>query len=195
MSDAAKDDHWMLLSLFIGEIEEKTSYIIELIQALNRELISQDHKNVFLILQSILLISAQVSMIFHPVEKHKWRGDSLGLAFVPVKEAIIFLKDRSVRNHIAHMDERLHAWLEESPSRNIVSKLLGPRDAIGGDGITEKDIIHHYDPEKRIYVFRGDKFDVQMLFDSICAINGHAKKIKNHPWWTSEFKSYFLNSP
>lgn len=48
-------------------------------------------------------------------------------------------------------------------NRNIVHRLLGPRSAIGGNAIQDSDIIHHYDPETKVYAFRGEMFDIQAL--------------------------------
>jgi len=73
------------------------------------------------------------------------------------------IQDRTLRDHFEHFDERLDAWAEESPNRNIVQSLIGPRSAIGGDAIKDADIIRHYDPSTKMLGFRGEKFDVQAL--------------------------------
>lgn len=80
------------------------------------------------------------------------------------------VKGRQLRDHFEHFDERLDEWAERSRYRNIVNRLLGPRQLVGGDGVEDGDVIHHYDPETKIYAFRGQKFDMQELAAGVADI-------------------------
>ncbi len=74
------------------------------------------------------------------------------------------VEDKSLRNHFEHFDERLDDWAENSKFKNIVHKLIGPRErAISGACIDDTDIIHHFDPATNIFAFRGEKYDLSKL--------------------------------
>ena len=79
-----------------------------------------------------------------------------------------------MRDHFEHFDERLDDWAENSRNRNIISRLLGPRSAVGGNAIDDSDIIHHYDPSSKIYSFRGEPFNIQDLVTGIDDIHKKA---------------------
>jgi len=84
------------------------------------------------------------------------------------------LRNRTLRDHFEHLDERLDDWAETSPNRNIVDNMIGPRTAIGGDAIKDQDIIRMFDPSTKLIVFRGERFDVQSLVDGLTEIQGKA---------------------
>lgn len=84
------------------------------------------------------------------------------------------VQKRTLRDHFEHFDERLDDWAENSRNRNIIGRLFGPRDGVGGDAIDDSDIIHHYDPSTKIYSFRGESFDVQNLVSGINDIHQKA---------------------
>ena len=86
------------------------------------------------------------------------------------------LKERTLRDHFEHFDERLDDWAETSPHKNMVDNMIGPRSAIGGDSIKDQDIMRLFDPATKILIFRGERFDVQALVNGLTDI--HTKAIK-----------------
>lgn len=182
---------YMLMHLFVSEAQSKSRHLLSLFNTLNHELREPKNDIIFLLLQSILLHSAQLSLIFFPIEKkYRARGQSLIGAF-RIPEQIQKLSDRKVRNHIAHMDERLHEWSMQSPNRIICRQIFGPRSSIGGDAIAHGDVFEHYIPEERKLIFRGDEFDMQELATIASAIHERASQIAALAWWSDEFKRLF----
>ncbi len=86
------------------------------------------------------------------------------------------LKNRRLRDHLEHYDERIDDWAVTSPNRNIVDNMIGPRTAIGGDAIKDSDIMRLYDPATKCFVFRGESFDIQALVDGVQDIATRARK-------------------
>lgn len=182
---------YMLMHLFVSEAKSKSSHLLSLFRSLNNELGSPQIDVVFLLLQSILLHSAQLSLIFYPVEKkYSARGNDLIRAF-GIDNQLSKLSDRKVRNHVAHMDERLHEWSLQSPNRNIVRQVFGPRNSVGGNSITPGDIFEHYIPEEHTFIFRGDEFDMQELASVAMAIHSRASQIVALNWWSEDFQKLF----
>lgn len=84
------------------------------------------------------------------------------------------LRNRALRDHFEHLDERLDDWAETSPNKNIVDNMIGPRRAIGGDAIKDQDIIRMFDPTTKLIVFRGERFDIQALVNGLTDIQSKA---------------------
>lgn len=63
-------------------------------------------------------------------------------------------RNRSLRNHLEHFDERLDAWYHSSKRRNYADFLIGPPNTIVG--IERSDIFRHFDPQSG-YVYFGDE--------------------------------------
>lgn len=84
------------------------------------------------------------------------------------------LRNRALRDHFEHFDERLDDWAETSPYKNIVDNMIGPRAAIGGDAIKDQDIFRMFDPTAKLIVFRGERFDVQALANGLTEVQSKA---------------------
>jgi hypothetical protein len=86
------------------------------------------------------------------------------------------LKDRTLRDHFEHFDERLDDWAETNPHRNIVDNMIGPRNAIDGDSIKDQDIMRLFDPATKTLIFRGERFNVQALVNGLTEVQAKATK-------------------
>lgn len=161
------DEH--LLRLYLGQVKEECEAAKKAINDLNAALQSKGNVSPFPPAQALVHHAAAVSRIFWPPggkdkqvsQRSHSRGEALRKAIGLTTPHPV--QSRTLRDHFEHFDERLDQWAEASRNRNIIKRLIGPRDAIGGDGISDGDIIHHYDPASHIYAFRGEKFDVQAL--------------------------------
>jgi len=86
------------------------------------------------------------------------------------------VQDRSLRNHLEHLDERLDDWAERSKNRVIADLLIGPLDMIGGNVFKPEDIFRHYDPSRRVLIFRGESFCIQHLVEGVAQIADAVQK-------------------
>lgn len=68
------------------------------------------------------------------------------------------LKDRSLRDHLEHFDERLDAWQSTSERRNYVQDYIGPKGGILG--LDESDMMRQFDPGSGDFTFRGESFSL-----------------------------------
>ncbi len=73
------------------------------------------------------------------------------------------LHGRTLRNHLEHFDSRLDDWAEESQGHNLVDQFIGPSRFLTSSAFNEKDCLRHYDPDAKVYTFRGDQYDIQAL--------------------------------
>jgi len=165
------DDH--LIRVYLSMAKEDCERAIAAVQALNVALQQGPGGDPFGPAQALVLHAAAISRMFWPPgskDKHarvraQRRGEALRQAIdIPQGHPV---QSRALRDHIEHFDERLDDWAERSRHRNIVHRLVGPRSAIGGNAIDDSDITHHYDPEVKVYVFRGERFDIQALTSGV----------------------------
>lgn len=159
-----------LLRIYLEQAKEECQRAFLAIEQLNEAIASSGKRDPFGPAQAMVHHTAAVSRIFWPPpggrnkaarQRSQRRGEVLRAAIGVGNGHPV--QNRTLRDHFEHFDERLDDWAEKSKNRNIVKQLVGPRSAIGGDAITDEDIIHHYDPATKVYAFRGEQFDVQEL--------------------------------
>lgn len=155
--------------IYLEQAKHECEACFAAIEMFNAALADRNKDDPFARAMELVHRAAAVSRIFwppgsrnkHARQRSQRRADALRKSLqIPDKHSV---QARTLRDHFEHFDERLDDWAERSKNRNIVGKLLGPRNAIGGNAIQDSDIIHHYDPATKIYAFRGEKFDIQEL--------------------------------
>lgn len=164
-----------LKRIYLQQVKQECDFCLVAVTRMNEILKLEDKSQGDFFREALDLVhhAAAVSRIFWPPgcrdKKKKARSqrrgqmlrDHLGL------QSNHPIQNRTLRDHFEHFDERLDDWAENSRNKNIVTSLFGSRNAIGGDGIDDSDIIHHYDPATKIYSFRGEPFDIQELVNGI----------------------------
>jgi hypothetical protein len=124
---------------------------------------------IFRNIHSLLVHASNVSKLFWPTPAHgtaaeKTARDERGArlrAHYGLPDAHP-LKDRTLRNHLEHFDERLDSWQRQSKDRNIVTDSIGPRSYLG-PGFDDADIMRFYDETTGEFIFRGEPFDLKVL--------------------------------
>ncbi len=178
------DDH--LLQIYLEQAQEECERSFKAIEQLNAALASKGDP--FQSAQALVHHAAAVSRIFWPPggrdsakgERSRRRGEALRHS-IGVAEGHP-VQDRALRDHFEHFDERLDEWAEGSSNRNMVKNLVGPRSSISGPGISDGDIINHYDPATNVYAFRGEHFDVQALTTGLRDIYAKVNKKLGTIW-------------
>ncbi|MFL1562454.1 hypothetical protein ACI77J_14685 [Pseudomonas sp. O64] len=72
------------------------------------------------------------------------------------------LKNRTLRDHLEHFDERLDKWMQTSKRRCYVQDNIGPLGAI--QGLDQVDMMRNYDPTTGSFSFRGETYSLVDLF-------------------------------
>ncbi|WP_298769165.1 hypothetical protein [uncultured Shewanella sp.] len=78
------------------------------------------------------------------------------------------LKQRTLRDHLEHYDERLDHWRNNNTNRVIVSDIIGPANTIVGPA--KLGLMRWFDPTRNVFKFRGEEFDLQTIATAINAI-------------------------
>ncbi len=176
--------------VYVGEIKKQCEFSLAAIQYLNnalqqlnnREIKSEErnffHSEVFRQMHSLLTHASNVSRMFWPpmpkqrknetdedFEKRLVSIDKVVRGRVLKTEFEIDdsnpLKNRALRDHLEHYDERLDHWRNNSTHKNIVSDTIGPPNAIVGPEAT--DMMRWFDPTRNVFMFRGEEYDIQSI--------------------------------
>lgn len=195
------DDH--VKSVFLMELKKQCEFAIGAIHQVNSALqasrgqnLTPDesrfhHNEVFRGLHSFLTHTSNISRILWPPLPQKRKKESAldfserchKLPRVQRSKALKaalqldeshLLKDRRLRDHLEHYDERLDDWEENSPRRNIVSDMIGDPRAISG--IDDKDRMRTFNTNGARYVFRGEEFDIQEMLNEVEKLHNELKK-------------------
>jgi hypothetical protein len=129
---------------------------------------------IFRSLHSLLTHASNISRLFWPPTSSKKEGQareqrgSFLRSRVGLAEDGHVLKKRTLRDHLEHFDERIDHWRETSVRKNYAQDIVAPKGAIYG--LEETDIMRWYDPSRKMFMFRGEEFDIQELISAIDAL-------------------------
>jgi hypothetical protein len=119
--------------------------------------------------QGFLTNAAAVSRILWPPRVHDPNGNTVAKSRGLHLRTVLGIDDnhplrtRTLRDHFEHFDERLDRWSQETTHGGIVDLHIGPTAVIGGPAIGKTDFLRVYEPDRKIFIFRGDEFDIQQL--------------------------------
>jgi hypothetical protein len=176
-----------LRSVYLRELARQCEFALFAIGRLNAALQSLGQPNsqaaqteVFRSLHSFLAHASNASRILWPPSARRRKGESDGIFKMrrarteergrTLRNTVGLddgtpLKDRTLRDHLEHFDERIAEWDETSERKNYVQDTIGPPNAIVG--IDPGDAMRWYDPTTNHYLFRGERFDMQALASAI----------------------------
>lgn len=78
------------------------------------------------------------------------------------------LKNRDLRDHLEHFNERMLDWEMTSKRKIFVQDYIGPPG--GFSGVDSTDSMRSLDPTTMMFSFRGEVYNLQEMFDSILKI-------------------------
>ena len=90
------------------------------------------------------------------------------------------LSSKSLRNHLEHYDERMDEWRAESVSQSFSSGGIAPIAAVSVFGATNS--FRHFDPETRLFHFRGGEFSIQAQLTEVCKISDRSLHLQKDGW-------------
>ena len=123
--------------------------------------------------------SANISKIIWP-SKEETRSEILEALGLPSE---LSLRNRRLRNHLEHYDERLEEWYRESKYHIYVDLNLVPPNAIAG--IDPRDMLRNLDPTTLRFLFRGEEYDLKRLYQEIDTIHKKATEwLQSHEYGT-----------
>lgn len=90
--------------------------------------------------------------------------------------------DRTLRNHLEHIDERIGSWVSDLVARggNFIDKCVGNvvtfNDSAGNVVSAADNTLRHFDPETNEYSVYGKIYNLQVIADSLLEVASRAQK-------------------
>jgi hypothetical protein len=153
------------------------------------------HAEVFRALHSFLSHASNASKLFWPPKPRQRksespedfaarRTDTLERAAVLRHSVGISdespLRDRALRDHLEHFDERMVEWRKTSVNGNYYRDTIAPRGMVAG--VEPRDAMRWYDPDSRVFLFRGESYDVQSLVAAVEELLPKANQASQAAW-------------
>ena len=198
-----------LKGVYVSEVKKQCEFGLAAVKYLNhalqqlqnRELARDEsqfyHSEVFRQIHSLLTHASNISIMFWPPSPKQKQNetdqdfeDRLLKIDKVVRGRVLKveyglddsnpLKNRTLRDHLEHYDERLDHWRNNSVNRNIVSDTIGPPNAIVGPA--ETDMMRWFDPTRNVFKFRGEEYDLQGIAASIDQLLPISRKLEEDLW-------------
>ncbi len=153
--------------IFLNEINRQCDFVIHSAMNINESLQKNEVDALWYHIQAFLVAAGNISKLLWPPNKSfADRGEQLR-QFLSIENDSP-LAVRTFRNHFEHYDERLEDWARSSKRENYVDSNVGPTRFIAG--IDPEDYLRNYDTSDNAITFRGDKYLLQPVFDSVVQI-------------------------
>lgn len=109
------------------------------------------------------------------------RGAMMRKKYSIEKDSI--LMRRAIRNHSAHVDERIDYWSERSENRTFGRNMIGSKDDLVRVGIREIDAMSVIDPGSLDVIFWGDKINLHELSAEVHRLHKDASSLMEKLVW------------
>ncbi|MRX68744.1 hypothetical protein SAMN06265349_103286 [Flavobacterium resistens] len=120
------------------------------------------------LLQNIILNAGGISRFFWPSGNdvyHKNRGNKLREVYLVNDSSV--LKNRDMRNHIEHFDEKLDDFLRKNTTYQVMQKYVGPRIYVDDD----RTFFRAYFYDKDIFKMFNVEYEMGPIINEIKRIN------------------------
>ncbi len=154
----------MVLRIFQREVVIQCRFALMAEEDLEQSLRTDDMDRTWYSAQAVLVAAGNISKILWPVDSLlPERGPELR-ATLDVGDKSP-LQPRAFRNHFEHFDSRIEQWASSSERHNFADWIIGPSSAFVG--LDPGDILRLFDPGTWEFTFRGDKYALRPVIESI----------------------------
>jgi hypothetical protein len=139
--------------------------------------------NIHRSVKAILSEAAQISLIFFPTRKGQGQERAEFLKAELAVSPDSPLSNRILRNHLAHLDERLDFWAMNSSKQTFGRAMLGSREDALHIGLQNEDILGLFDTRTYVFSFLDDDISIDDLVGEVRAVSHRVrKKLRALPW-------------
>lgn len=169
----------MVLRIFQREVERQCKFALIANQDLNQALKGRDMDRIWYSVQALLVAAGNISKLLWPSREGLLPERGNGLRASISVEDCSPLEPRTFRNHFEHFDERLERWASSSRHRNFADSNVGPPGMIVG--LEPGDYLRNFDTDNFAVTFRGDRYLLEPLVNSIHGLWQKAKEEAQKP--------------
>jgi hypothetical protein len=156
----------------VYEIARQCRYAKQAYFEINEAFSESDSAAIWYAVQSFLISTANISKILWPPDK-KYAKRGLKLRTILNVSDGSPLKNRDVRNHFEHFDERVHTWAENVSGEAFVDSSIMPLSRL--EGMNPKNVARNFDQSTFSVTFFGDSFQLEQIIKEIESLYEKAK--------------------
>lgn len=165
------------LSIYIHELRNQILHTKASFDLFNQALEQRNHNGVLFAGQLVLLPAAHLSNILWPTRaRSRNRGEALRKVLQLAEKHP--LNDRRLSELWEHTDQKIDDYITGTKGKNIVIDFVGDPATLYEDGqIEDKHIYRAYDPDKRIFYFRGVAYNFTAIANAISDLSGRITSV------------------
>lgn len=161
-----------ILAIYAHELQNHVRHVQAGFEILNRGLQAGAPGEVLYGGQMLLVPASQLSALLWPTRaRARKRGEALRKVLqLPEKHP---LNDRRLSEIWERGDEKMEEWIANTKHKRIVFDLVGDPFAVAGEGeepVEEGSVFRCYDPERKIFYYRGVPFNIDALGRSLADV-------------------------
>ncbi|MGF1607508.1 MAG: hypothetical protein ACFB22_14345 [Rhodothalassiaceae bacterium] len=163
------------VALYLHEVIAQSQFTNAALTVFNQSAEQQAGVGILFAAQAALTSASHIGNILWPTRaRHRRRGEVLrNLLDLPEKHAFA---DRRFAELWDNADQKLEDWIDANKSGRAVVDVIAPLDQLGVDGLEESHLLRAYDPQSRIFYYRGIGYNLQTLAKNIGDIGARASQ-------------------
>lgn len=158
------------LSIYVHELRNQANFVEASFSLFNQALQGNNGIAVLYSAQNIMASSSQIAGLLWPSRaRNRSRGESLRKVLdLPEKHP---LNDRRLTEMHEAPDQKLEDWIGRTRGQKIVFDFIGPVSRIPAEeGLTEANFFRAYDPETKVFYYRGVAYNLESVAKAIGAV-------------------------
>lgn len=181
------------LGYLVGEVELQCALAIyayeRLYPAMGVEEMTEQMERIFFYIHAFMTHAGNVSKLLWPVQSRKARGENLRRE-LGVSDGSN-LKDRTMRNHLEHYDERLEDWLNAPHRHGLIDMAIVVRQS--GHHIENADYHRGFDPSDMSFVYQDESINLISLSHALRDLRDVAREwLFSHGIWNgSDYTAWY----
>lgn len=166
------------LAIYVHELRNQCLHMQASFDLFNQAMQNRTGPAILYAGQMVLMPASQISSILWPTRaRARSRGESLRkIMQLQDKHP---LNDRRLSELSEHTDTKLEEWINSTKGKQIVFDFVGnPASLNSEEGpVGEECMYRVYDPESRVYYYRGIGYNLQAIANSVADVGGRVNAV------------------
>lgn len=164
------------LAIYMNELSNQAIQTKGAFDLFNQALEAKAPIGVLFALNSVMLNASQLSAILWPPRaRARTRAEKLReILQLQEKHA---LNDRRLTEYWDRSDEKMDEWIASTKGEKVVFDYVGPFSELDKAGIKDAGLYRAYDPERKIYFFRGVGYNIETIAKSMMEVGSRIMQV------------------
>ena len=164
------------LAIYMNELSNQAIQTKGAFDLFNQALEAKAPMGVLFALNSVMLNASQLSAILWPPRaRARTRAEKLReILQLQEKHA---LNDRRLTEYWDRSDEKMDEWIASTKGEKVVFDYVGSFNELDQAGIKDAGLYRAYDPERKIYFFRGVGYNIETIAKSMMDVGNRIMQV------------------